>query len=313
MAKQPTSAGAAFRRAAAAQGVGKAGTALSAPKAKPNPGISGVAKAGTALTAPSGPNHQPAANAVTTPSGSAATTTSAPPVAPFLTPDQQKALSDWNTNFGGDIISLAHSDTQAWSDYDTTTVNNQHTHDVDQEQDNANAAARGVFQSSIRDNALNDLAATLVQQNNIAQTNRDTALFNDQIQRGILTGENTNNENYYNALSVTNAQGVPPDTNTTTAAGTSPTPSASQAAANGTTSHPGPQSQAIESGAQSRAQTDTSRATTLSNPKPTAGAGSALAQSGNALMPPGMTRAGIMSASGLRAAGSGLRRPGAPR
>ena len=79
---------------------------------------------------------------------------------------------------------------------------------------NQNAAARGIFAlSSVRQGALNDLAVTLGLAAQLGQTNRDTALSNDQTQRTTLGGEDAATQTEYwgpGGLAVTNAQSVAP-------------------------------------------------------------------------------------------------------
>lgn len=169
------------------------------------------------------PGRPPSAPAVTPlPSQSApasaassTTTTSAPAAAPFLTPAQQNALDNWNAQYGGDLLNLNQADTDAWNTFNQSEADLNLKTAQSQQAANENAAARGVFQSSIHDNALNDIAVTSAMQDNILRTNRDSTLSHDTTSRQTLGGENTNNQNYYAGLAITNAQNVPPDTSTT--------------------------------------------------------------------------------------------------
>jgi hypothetical protein len=134
----------------------------------------------------------------------------APPVQPFLTPAQQAALTSWNTKYANDLATYTQNDTNAWANYNTTNATDILKNAQNQDLTNQSMGARGMFQSSIRDNALNDLAVTLAQQQNILQTTRDATLFRDQTARSTLGGENAAQQSSYNGLAVTNAQGIVP-------------------------------------------------------------------------------------------------------
>ena len=131
-------------------------------------------------------------------------------VQPFLTPAQQLALGKWNNTYGSELIKLGNTDTQALAKftdtYNSDVLKNAQTGDVT----NQAMAARGLGQSSIRDNALNDLAATLASQYNILHTNYQTTLMNDATARNTLAGDNATEQTFYNGLAIENAQSIPP-------------------------------------------------------------------------------------------------------
>ncbi|MGZ6570471.1 MAG: hypothetical protein ACXVHB_05920 [Solirubrobacteraceae bacterium] len=156
------------------------------------------------------PGHVAAAATQQTPPGPRP---GAPTVQPFLTPVQQSALTAWNTKYAGALADLGQSDTDVWAKFDSSMATDQLKYAQNADMTNQSMAARGMFQSSIRDNALNDLGSTLAQQQNILKTNRDSALFHNQTQRGVLAGQDAAEQANYQGLEVTNAQGVPPDTN----------------------------------------------------------------------------------------------------
>lgn len=134
----------------------------------------------------------------------------APAVSPFLTADQTAAFNtSWNnyqnslntdtTNLGNATVNEAAS----IKNDAATALQNGTT-------ENASAAARGLFNSSIRDGALNDIAATQANNDYIAATN--LSQLSDSINANIkLLNDNWGaTQTLYNAYAVTNAQGVTP-------------------------------------------------------------------------------------------------------
>lgn len=164
-------------------------------------------------TAKAGSNTKPVAGTpAATGAGSTTAQTPAPPVSPFLTPAQQMALTNWNTKYGTELAKLSNADINAYAKMGLSQSADE-TKNVQQvDATNQNMAARGMFQSSIRDGALNDLASTLAQQENLLRANYHTTLLNDQTSRENLAGENVGEQTYYNSLAVGNAQAIPPDT-----------------------------------------------------------------------------------------------------
>ena len=227
--------------------IARAGSALVAPsKAKPK-SSGGVGSAGSALLAPTTSKSSGASGAA---SGGAAglgapaattTTTGAPPIAPFLTAAQGDALAKWNVTYAGDLANLTNDDTKAMGTYNSGVNTDTFKNSENVDTANQDAAARGMFQSSIRQGALNDLAVTLASQLNVLQTNRDTSLSADQTQRTTLGGEDAATQTEYwgpGGLAVANAQAVPPDTAQSTTSATTPGTSAPGAAHNASTSAP---------------------------------------------------------------------------
>jgi len=208
--------------------------------------------------------HQTGAALSPTQTSSSKPPPAAPLVQPFLTPAQQKALDDWNTRYGNNQLSLNQADKDAAANYATGLQNDELTNAQNVDMTNQNAAARGIFQSSIRDNALNDLATTLAQQENILQTTRDTTLFNDQISRGNATADNAANQAYFSGLAVTNAQGVTPTTAPVTNTVATHPNSVAPAGASGPTptGPPQPEPQTSTNAATQRATTPTPQHTT---------------------------------------------------
>lgn len=243
------------------------GAALTTPSQSPNIGAklstnrpthTGAKLSGLKTAKP--PTRAPAAAPTrTAPAAPAAPT--APP--PFLTPAEQAA---WNKYQGGyadrigninpdslagaspDQITqalingggtLGQSLSQGQSRYTAGMGNAQQSHDLSADNANQVMAARGLFQSSIRDADLNDIDATLAARQatlNTAwgslQTRIGTA-YNQAVRDFGTTG------GYYNGLSVSNAQasdtGMPgPSTGTSTTSGTAAAGSASTAPVNTT-------------------------------------------------------------------------------
>lgn len=158
----------------------------------------------------------------------AAPASAGPTAEPFLTDAQKANLADWNTKYADDLAQLGQNDTLAQDKYNqgvaTDTLANENNTDMA----NQSMAARGLFQSSIRDNALNDLNVTLAQQKIAMQTARDAALFTDQNQRNTLGAQNTAEQMTYNTDAIANAQAV------------TPTPTVGQAGAATGGAHPNP-------------------------------------------------------------------------
>lgn len=191
----------AAKPAASAKGYNVSGYFNSAgkPTFANSPQVKGLAKSPTGLT-----NTQAAA---------AGTSNGPPPphyAQPFLQPDQQQALINWNLSYGNQIAALAQGDTNALVSYnqgisDAQLASAQNTQTAD-----ADAAARGVFQSGIHDAALNDIAATQARQNNILYTAYTTTLSNDADARTRLNTANTGMQGTFNTEAVQNAQAIPP-------------------------------------------------------------------------------------------------------
>lgn len=120
------------------------------------------------------------------------------------------ALNNWNTKYGGDLSKLSNNDIQALSKFNQSYGIAQYKNANQVNTANQDMAARGMGQSSIRDNALNDLAGTLAQQYNILHTNYQSALMNDATSRTTLEGSNAAEQTYFNNLAVQNAQSITP-------------------------------------------------------------------------------------------------------
>ena len=201
-------------------GVARAGSALlGAGGSRVNPG---VGQAGSALLGVrggggrgSGPGAATTVGGVTPAAagGSSAAVPAGPATAlPFLTPAQQKALDDWNTSYGERLNALKAADATAQAKWTSQTGAENLKFATSEDMTNQAMGARGIFQSSIRMNALNDLAVSHAVAINTINTNRDTAINNDQITRQDLAGQDAANQGYYQGLAVENAQNTPPVT-----------------------------------------------------------------------------------------------------
>lgn len=181
------------------------------------------AKTGTPARATPTPENPPTATHPATAAGhwvTKTTTTPAPAVAPFLTPAQQEALSKWNTTFGNEIAKYAPgtgtADEDALAKFTNTWSADQFRNANAQDTTYQSMAARGLGQSSIRQNALNDLAATLTQQYNVLDAAYKTTMQNDALAYDNAQGTNNTTQLMYNSLAIQNAQGVAPNTQGTT-------------------------------------------------------------------------------------------------
>jgi hypothetical protein len=134
----------------------------------------------------------------------------ADPVAPFLTPDQQAALTGFDTNYNISQGALNQQASDANTNYQTGVTANQKTHDINTDTANWNMAARGLFQSSIRDADLNDINATLTTRNNILRSNLNRTMANIAIAREKLQNSYTTEHNLYNWYSTQNAMNQTP-------------------------------------------------------------------------------------------------------
>jgi hypothetical protein len=147
-----------------------------------------------------------------------------PPAAPFLTSAQQYKLGLFDASIAQKIAAEQARETQG-----TATTNAQlnaakQTHDVNTDNTNQSTAARGLFQSSIRDADLNDIDATLAMRNNILNTNLQKLMTDATSAIGGLQTDWATTHNYYNTIAAANAQAQTPVLPAPGTAGTSPTP-----------------------------------------------------------------------------------------
>src|SRR5581483_9213861 len=181
----------------------------------------GVGQAGSALLGPG------QAAASTPAPGSPAPAAPAAPVSPFWTQAQQDAWTQYNIKYNQQIRDLNQRLTDAQYTHDTRLAQAQHTEAVNENLANQAAAARGVFQSGIRQTMLSDIDTAFT----MTETTLDTTLHSIQLtvggqikdlgtDYGIAQGE-------YNQEGVANAQGVTPTIQTPAA----PAPTAPTAAA----------------------------------------------------------------------------------
>lgn len=191
-----------------------------------NGNSNGVASAGSALLAPIPPTT---AHAPGTPSPA---TPATPPVAPFWTQAQQDAWLQYNTKYNQQIRNLNQRLIDAQGAHDQRIIVAQHTEAVNENLANQAAAARGVFNSGIRQTMLSDIDTTYT----ITKTALDTTLHSIQLTTngqihdlgtdyGITQGE-------YNQEGVANAQGVTPTVQAPQAPAPTPTTNPNAAATN---------------------------------------------------------------------------------
>lgn len=188
---------------------------------------SGVGSAGSALLGPAPPPPGTSAPAP------GATTPAPPPapVSPFWTPAQQAAWTQYNIKYNQQIRDLNQRLIDAQGAHDTRIIAAQHTEAVNQNLANQAAAARGVFQSGIRQTMLSDIDTAYT----MTKTALDTTLHSIQLSvngrigdlgsdYGIAQGE-------FNQEGVANAQGVTPTVQTPAAPAAAPAPTAPTSAA----------------------------------------------------------------------------------
>lgn len=148
------------------------------------------------------------------------TTPARTPVNPYLTPDQQAALTNYDYNYSNTINDLNRAFGVDTFNTQQSLASAQKTHDVNTETSNENAAARGLFQSSIRASALNDIDATLTTRSNILNTALSNASISTQAKIAQLGSEYAVEHNLYNTYAVQNAAGQTPAAGATAAGAT---------------------------------------------------------------------------------------------
>ncbi len=165
-----------------------------------------------------------------------------PPVAPFLTPVQQASFNAAAAKYAQSRAGLEQQLTDAPINTHTAIQAAQQTAATDTNTTNQSTAARGLFQSSIRDSDLNDIASTLTTRTNLLNTNLATLTTGINGQIGNLDTNWGNTQGLYNANAVVNAQAVapnvPPATPATPAVPKAPSAPAAPAAPAATTSGP---------------------------------------------------------------------------
>lgn len=139
------------------------------------------------------------------------------PAAPYLTAAQQQRENDTLARYAQETHDLGASVGVRNQATNTALQAASLAHARASDQANQLAAARGVFQSSIHDNDLNDLDAALVERQNMLNTALRT--FTDQVNSHIALIQNTNipqTQQEYNQIAVQNAANVTPSTTTQT-------------------------------------------------------------------------------------------------
>jgi hypothetical protein len=154
---------------------------------------------------------------VATPGNKTVTTTTNPPaVAPFLTPAQQRALSAYDEKYGIRLGGLTGKLGAATTKTQDSLYQAQRAHDIRSDNTNQVMAARGLFQSSIRAGALNDLDANLTIRQNLLNTNLRNLALQTNSEIGQMATDYAVTHNTYNDAAVQNAAGQMPVLPTTT-------------------------------------------------------------------------------------------------
>lgn len=143
----------------------------------------------------------------------------APPT-PYLTPAQSAAEQKYDTTYGYNVAGLQNKLTTAQNTEGENVANNNLAGAKSNDAANQAMAARGLFESSIRDSDLNDIASTLAMRNNILQTNLGTLTTSVNNQIGTDATQYGIQHNLFNEDAVANAQSGVPATGNTPGAGT---------------------------------------------------------------------------------------------
>lgn len=173
---------------------------------------------------------KPAPAASTTPAPAATPPPASAPVSPFLTP--QQTLDQINFDSGIDSQIQALNDTLRTSTIDTNQAlaDAQRGHDINTESENESAAARGLFQSSIRASDLNDIDATLATRQNTLNTALQSLTTSTGTNVTRLNTQRGGGDTAFLGMAVQNAQQqtpvLPPASSSTH---TTPNPSATPA------------------------------------------------------------------------------------
>lgn len=141
------------------------------------------------------------------------------PVAPFLTPAQQLDQINFDAGIDGQIQTLGDAIRDAGINTAQGLIDAQKSHDVNTASANETAAARGLFQSSIRSSDLNDIDATLATRQNTLNTALSNLTISNDASIGRLQTQRTTGDNTFLGQAVANAQAqtpvLPPASNST--------------------------------------------------------------------------------------------------
>lgn len=159
-------------------------------------------KATDKAPAPPGPNTPAGGGTVTPPTS--------PLVAPFLTPDQQQQMNDAWVNYQTARNAATGNIEVARANYYNGQQQAGQQHLVNSAKTNEAMAARGLFESSIRAGALNDIDATLAMQQNLLRTQWNTTYLKNMQDIGIQDVGWGNRTGISDVQQVQNAAGQTP-------------------------------------------------------------------------------------------------------
>lgn len=159
---------------------------------------------------PSGTKPKPG---TTKPPTKPATTAPAPkpPATPYLTPAQQAALNRYDLGNSTAVGAQQRRISDSTFNTNQSLAQNASTRTLDTSNANQSMAARGLFESSIRDGDLNDIDATITMRNNILNTNLGRVITDANSAIGRLNTDYGITHGQYNQLAVENAQAITPD------------------------------------------------------------------------------------------------------
>lgn len=133
-----------------------------------------------------------------------------PAPSPFLTPSQTNDFNNAWDEYQNNVTAQNAQIAQGKISYANQLNADQKTAIQNTWTANADAAARGLFTSSVHDGSLNDIAATKAINDNNALTNWNAISAGANAQLRLLSQEWANTQNLYKSYAVTNAQGETP-------------------------------------------------------------------------------------------------------
>lgn len=181
---------------------------------------------------PNGPGSVLSAVPKLAPAPAPAASTTAPATAPIsnstpldlagLTGDQQQAFINAWSKYQGSLTTLGQQAAGVQTTRDQSTAAENKGYTANTETENANAAARGLFQSSIRDGDLNDLDATHIANMNNIGANYTSAINAINAQVGGLNTDWGAEQGLMDWYRIQNSQAAPPPVNTPSPAPAAP-------------------------------------------------------------------------------------------
>lgn len=133
-----------------------------------------------------------------------------PPASPYLTPAQQLSKIREQGGYENSHASLVRALSDLVTRTNFTEYGNQQAAAKGTERTNSVMAGRGLFNSSITQNAVQDIQSTLTTRNSILDTALATARIDNARAMSNLETSHIQNQNVFNTQAVANAQAIPP-------------------------------------------------------------------------------------------------------